>query len=106
MPKITFVKFDDSVVEVEAAVGTSVMQAALDNGIDAIIAECGGACSCATCHVYVDDAWAAKVPAPNEVEADMIECVVGQEANSRLSCCMTMTEEMDGLVVRVPETQF
>jgi len=106
MPQITFVSHDGNKQEVNVASGTSVMQAAIDNGIDAIVAECGGACSCATCHVYVDEAWVDKVPAAGDVEKDMIECVLDPQETSRLSCQVLVGDDLDGLVVRLPEKQF
>jgi 2Fe-2S ferredoxin len=106
MPKITFVSHDGNPQDVNVTSGTTVMQAAIDNGIDSIVAECGGACSCATCHVYVDDAWAQKVPAVGDVEKDMIECVLEPQENSRLSCQVVVDDSLDGLVVRLPEKQF
>jgi 2Fe-2S ferredoxin len=106
MPLIKFTSHEGNTVEVHAAAGTSVMQAAVDNGIDGIIAECGGACSCATCHCYVDDAWTAKLDAASDLEKEMIECVLDPEDNSRLSCQVVITDELDGMVVRLPENQF
>lgn len=106
MPLIKFVNHDGNVMEVHATAGTSVMQAAVDNGVDGIIAECGGACSCATCHCYVDDAWTAKLDVPSDIEKDMIECVLEPQDNSRLSCQLVITDDLDGLVVRLPENQF
>ena len=106
MPVVKFVSHDGNTTEVEAAVGTNLMQAAVDNGIDAIIAECGGACSCATCHCIVDDAWVAKTGQPSDVEKDMLECVLDPQANSRLSCQVEVTDAMDGLVIHLPESQY
>lgn len=106
MPQVTFVSHDGTVTEVQAEPGVSVMQAALDNGVDGIIAECGGACSCATCHCYVDEAWMAKVGEPSEIEKDMLECVLEPKENSRLSCQITVSDELDGIVVNVPESQY
>jgi ferredoxin, 2Fe-2S len=106
MPLIKFVSHDGNEQEVHAASGTSVMHAAVDNGIDGIIAECGGACSCATCHCYVDEAWLSKLEEPSAIEKEMIECVLDPEPNSRLSCQVVVTDELDGLVVRLPENQF
>lgn len=106
MPQVTFVSHDGAVTEVQAESGVSVMQAAVDNGVDGIIAECGGACSCATCHCYVDEAWVAKAGEPSEIEQDMLECVLDPQENSRLSCQITVSDELDGLVVKVPESQF
>lgn len=106
MPLITFVNADGSSKEVEAKVGDSVMQAAVDNGVDAIVAECGGACSCATCHCYIDAAWKDKFPAADDMEEAMLECVLEPQDSSRLSCQLTVREEHDGLIVNLPEDQY
>lgn len=106
MPLIKFISHDGNTHEVHAAAGTSVMHAAVDNNIDGIIAECGGACSCATCHCYIDEAWTAKLEGPSDIEKEMIECVLDPQPNSRLSCQVTMSDELDGIVVRLPENQF
>jgi len=106
MPQVKFVNFDGSSHEIEVPVGTSLMQAALDNLLDGIVGECGGSCSCATCHCYVDEAWAGKLPGPDGMEKDMLECVLEPRATSRLSCQIVMTEALDGLVVNLPESQF
>jgi 2Fe-2S ferredoxin len=106
MPTITFITADGNEHEFAASVGVSLMQVAVDNGIDAIVAECGGACSCATCHCYVDDAWIAKIGGPDEIEHAMLDCVLDPQPNSRLSCQIVLTEELDGLVVRFPESQY
>ena len=101
MPTIKFVTHDGNEQEVEAESGTTVMQAAMDNGIDAILAECGGACSCATCHCYVDEAWTDRMPEADEIEKDMLDCVLEPQDNSRLSCQIEMTDALDGLAVRI-----
>lgn len=106
MPTIKFVTHDGNEQEVEAESGTTVMQAAMDNGIDAILAECGGACSCATCHCYVDEAWTDRMPEADEIEKDMLDCVLEPQDNSRLSCQITVTDDLDGLVIRLPESQY
>ncbi len=106
MPVINYISADGAINEIEVASGSSVMQGAVDNMIDGIVAECGGSCSCATCHCYVDDAWIEKVPAPSEMEKDMLECVLEPQPNSRLSCQIEVTDDLDGLVVRLPESQF
>lgn len=106
MPVVNYISFDGAINEIEVASGTSVMQGAVDNMIDGIVAECGGSCSCATCHCYVDPAWVDKIPPPSEMEKDMLECVLEPQDNSRLSCQITVTDELDGLVVRLPESQF
>ena len=74
--------------------------------IEGSIAECGGACSCATCHVYGDEAWLARLPAPDALEDGMLDCVLDRQANSRLSCQIRVTEDLDGITVRVPDSQI
>ncbi len=106
MPVVTYISHDGAINDIEVASGTSVMQGAVDNMIDGIVAECGGSCSCATCHCYIDEAWLDKVPAASEMEKDMLECVLEPEDNSRLSCQITVTDELDGLVVKLPPSQF
>jgi len=108
MPKVTYIAFNGDSHTVDVAVGENVMRGALYNNIEGIAGECGGACSCATCHCYVDDAWAAKVGGPSsEAEAELLEAASSEvKPTSRLSCQMIMTEALDGLVVHMPETQF
>jgi len=92
-------------VPVFAETGLSVMEAALRNNVPGIVAECGGACSCATCHVYVDPAWMARLGKPDVAERDMIEFAKEPRPNSRLSCQISLSEELDGLVVTVADVQ-
>ena len=106
MPKVTFVQKDGSASEVNAVPGDSVMETAIDNDIDGIIAECGGACSCATCHVYVEESWAEKLAEPDALEDGMLDCVIDRRPNSRLSCQIRVTDEIDGIVVHVPDSQI
>ena len=106
MPQVTYINHDGSSVEVDVPDGTSVMQAAVDNMIDGIVAECGGSCSCATCHCYIDEAWLDRLPPPSGMEKDMIECVLEPRPNSRLSCQVVVTDALDGLVVCLAESQF
>jgi 2Fe-2S ferredoxin len=106
MPRITYQQPDGSSLTVDANVGESVMETAIDNGIDGIVAECGGACSCATCHVYVDAQWIDRLEPPDALEDGMLDCVIDRTATSRLSCQIEITDELDGLVVRVPEEQI
>jgi 2Fe-2S ferredoxin len=106
MPKVKYISHDGNIHEIEVAEGTSVMQGAVDNLIDGIVAECGGSCSCATCHCYVDEAWIDKVAPASPMEKDMLECVLEQRPGSRLSCQIPVTNEVDGLVVQLPESQF
>ncbi len=107
MASLTFVRPDGSQQVVEARDGISVMQAAVNEGIDGIVAECGGNAMCATCHVYVDPAWEAKVPAIKQDEEDMLDSTASErKPNSRLSCQIDMTPALDGLVVHLPESQI
>ncbi|HEY8518559.1 MAG TPA: 2Fe-2S iron-sulfur cluster-binding protein [Gammaproteobacteria bacterium] len=104
--KVTYVQPDGVERVVEAAPGTTVMEAAVDNGVEGIVAECGGACSCATCHVYVEPEWLDKLPPPEPQEDGMLECVLDRRENSRLSCQIVLREDLDGLCVRVADEQI
>ena len=106
MPLVTFISHDGSEREVHVASGTTLMHAATDNGVPGILADCGGACSCATCHCYVDEDWQAKTGAADDVEAQMLEFVLDPQPNSRLSCQIIVSDELDGLVVRLPKSQI
>lgn len=106
MPKITYIEQNGTKHQVEAEVGMTVMEAAVKNSVPGIEAECGGACSCATCHVYVDEAWRKATGEPEEMEEDMLDFAFDVRDSSRLSCQIKITEEMDGLVVHLPEKQF
>ncbi|HCD57293.1 2Fe-2S iron-sulfur cluster-binding protein [Haliea sp.] len=106
MANVIFVDPAGAEINVEVATGTSLMQAAMDNGIDYIVAECGGACSCATCHCYIDNDWLAKIGEPSSIEKDMLDCVLEPRPNSRLSCQVVIDENLEGLVVHLPESQF
>lgn len=87
--------------------GTSLMRAAVDAGVDAIAADCGGLLSCATCHVIVDDAWSARLPPPSPDERSMLELTAApREPTSRLACQIIVVDELDGLAVRLPERQY
>jgi 2Fe-2S ferredoxin len=105
MTKITFVPYRQEEITVEAEIGATVMETAVRAGVPGIEAECGGACACATCHVYVDDAWYPKVGAPQPMEEDMLDFAWQVQATSRLSCQIKVTEDLDGLIVHVPERQ-
>ena len=106
MPKITYVDCSGAERTVEVASGMSVMEGALRHSVPGIDANCGGACACATCHVYVDDHWLPKLPQPSDVEASMLEFTRDPRANSRLACQLKLSEELDGLVIRTPESQI
>jgi 2Fe-2S ferredoxin len=105
MPKITYISTSGEENTVEASVGMTVMRAAIANAVPGIDADCGGSCACATCHVYVDPAWEAKLKAPEGAEKDMLDFVLERQANSRLSCQIEITPELDGLIVRTPVSQ-
>ena len=106
MPRVTYMEPKGTVRTIDAPVGTTAMEAAVDNGVEGIVAECGGACSCATCHVYVDPAWIERLPRPHAQEDGMLDCVLDRRPNSRLSCQIKLTKELDGLVVRVADQQI
>lgn len=106
MVNITYIESDGSHKTVSATAGHSVMETALANGIKGISAECGGSLACATCHVFVDEAALAKVPAPQGTEDEMLDfAAVERRPESRLSCQIEITEELENLVVTIPETQ-
>ena len=105
MPKITFIDAADTARTVDAEVGSTVMETAIRNGIPGIEAECGGACACATCHVYVDEAWQPQTGEASAMEQDMLDFGYDVRPNSRLSCQIKVSEEIDGLVVRTPARQ-
>jgi 2Fe-2S ferredoxin len=106
MPQVTFIAHDGSQSIVDIKPGESVMFGATQGGITGIVGECGGFCSCATCHIYVDDAWLAKLPPMTEHEDEMLEGTVSErKPGSRLSCQISVTDELDGLVVHTPEQQ-
>lgn len=105
MPNITIVSKDGAALEIDAGIGSTVMENAVRNSVSGIEAECGGACACATCHVYVDDGWLDRVGSPGPIEADMLDFAYDVRPNSRLSCQIKVTEQLDGLVIGVPERQ-
>lgn len=105
MPKITYIDAAGASRTVEASTGATVMETAVKNSIPGIEAECGGACACATCHVYVDDAWIEKTGKAQPMEDDMLDFAFEVKPTSRLSCQIKVTEALDGLVVRTPAKQ-
>ena len=105
MAKVTFIDQAGKKREVEAKAGQSIMEVAVANMIPGIDADCGGACACATCHVYVDDAWVGKIKAMDDMEESMLDFAEEVQDNSRLSCQILVTEELDGIVVTTPESQ-
>ena len=105
MSSITFITTDGQSHTLEIANGVSVMQGAVNAGVEGIEADCGGSAACATCHVYVAEEWMERLPAPSENEGSMLEFVVNPDESSRLSCQITVKDELNGLVVRIPPTQ-
>jgi ferredoxin, 2Fe-2S len=106
MAKITFIQPDGRAQTVEGDAGMTVMETAKKHLVEGIEAECGGACACATCHVYVDDQWRERVGPPAEMEEDMLDFAFDVRESSRLSCQVKVTDQLDGLIVRVPDKQF
>ncbi len=106
MPKIVFIEHNGTEHVVEADVGRSLMQAAVDNLVPGIVADCGGSCSCATCHGFIGDAWVSALPAPQADERSLLEGLLDTQNNSRLTCQISITPALDGLVVRLPKSQF
>ncbi len=106
MPKITYIEFDGSKHVVDVTTGLSVMEGAVKNMIPGIDADCGGACACATCHVYVDEAWQDKLEGAAEMESSMLDFAENVKDNSRLSCQIPVTDALDGLIVHMPESQY
>ncbi len=105
MPKIKYISHDGAEHEVDADIGSTVMETAVKNMVPGIEAECGGACACATCHVYVDQAWTETVGKPEAMEEDMLDFAYEVQPNSRLSCQISVSENLDGLIVHTPERQ-
>ncbi|MEM6481121.1 MAG: 2Fe-2S iron-sulfur cluster-binding protein [Pseudomonadota bacterium] len=107
MAKITFVESSGARHEVDVEEGLSIMEAARNANVPGIEADCGGACACSTCHVYVDPDWVAKLPQKDEMEVDMLDFAFEpDEQRSRLTCQVKVTPALDGLVVNVPERQI
>lgn len=107
MPKLSYITHDGSRTDVDTAVGTTVMQSALERNIAGIGGDCGGACQCCTCHVFVEAAWQDRLPPIDDMEDAMLDSTAEpRRVNSRLSCMLTMTQELDGLVVHLPASQI
>ena len=105
MVKITFIDVEGTARTVEGEVGATVMETAIRNSVPGIEAECGGACACATCHVYIDEPWRAKTGEASAMEQDMLDFAYDVRPNSRLSCQIKVTDDLDGLVVTTPDRQ-
>tara|TARA_E500000331_G_scaffold45116_2_gene37904 strand:- start:15375 stop:15695 length:321 start_codon:yes stop_codon:yes gene_type:complete len=104
--KIKFIEFDGTEHDVTGENGASVMRAAIDNLVPGIDADCGGECSCATCHVLIDADWMTKVGQPSDQEESMLDLNPDREVNSRLSCQISVNDDLDGIIVRLPEFQY
>ena len=105
MPKVTYIEYNGKEHEVEVEKGLSIMEGAVQNGVPGIDADCGGACACATCHVYVKEEWLNKIPKAEDAEVDMIDMAFEPKKNSRLSCQLIVSDKLDGLIVTTPSKQ-
>ena len=105
MPQITYIEHNGKSHKLEVAKGLTVMEGAVQNNIPGIDADCGGSCACATCHVYVDEKWFNKLPNKESAEEDMLDMAFEPKSSSRLSCQLTVSDELDGLVVNMPSKQ-
>ena len=105
MPKVTYIEYNGKEHEVEVEKGLSIMEGAVQNGVPGIDADCGGACACATCHVYVKEEWLDKLSEQGESEKDMLDFAFETKSNSRLSCQLIVSDELDGLEVNIPSKQ-
>ena len=105
MPKITYIEHNGKIHAQEVANGLTVMEGAVQNNISGIDADCGGSCACATCHVYVDEKWFGKLKEKESAEEDMLDMAFEPKKLSRLSCQIIVSEELDGLVVKMPSKQ-
>jgi len=106
MVTVTFIEANGTEHQVEAEAALSLMRAAMDNLVPGIVADCGGNCSCATCHVHVAGEWQAKLPTRSQMEEEMLEEAFDPDETSRLACQITLDDNFDGLVVRMPERQI
>ncbi len=106
MPRITYIEHNGTEHTVDVAVGLTVMEGAVNNNLPGIDADCGGACACSTCHVYVNADWVGKLPAREDMEEDMLDFAYEPNERSRLTCQIQVTSELDGLVVQMPEKQI
>jgi 2Fe-2S ferredoxin len=105
MPKVVYITGDGERHEAEVENGYSVMEGAINNNIDGIVAECGGACACATCHAYIDEAWFGKLAEMDDMEDSMLDAAYERKDNSRLTCQIEISDELDGLVVHIADNE-
>ena len=105
MPKVTYIEFNGTEHVINVEKGLTIMEGAVQNNVPGIDADCGGSCACATCHVYVDDDWLDKLPEQSDAEKDMLDFAFETKSTSRLSCQLFLEEDLDGIVVSLPEKQ-
>ncbi len=105
MPKVTYVMPAGERLEVEVDCGYSVMEGAINNNVEGIVAECGGACACATCHSYIDESWLDRLPEMDDMEDSMLDAAYQRKDNSRLTCQIEMNDDLDGLIVHVADNE-
>ena len=106
MTQVIYIDAGDTRYVVDVGNGVTLMQAALDNLVPGILGDCGGACACATCHVYVDPDWMERVGEPSVIEAELLEGLLDPRPTSRLACQVIVNDSLDGVVLHVPESQF
>lgn len=106
MPLLLCTEYDGAVHRIQADSGLTVMQAILEANIAGMLGDCGGSCSCGTCHAYIDPAWLARLPPPDQTEVGMLEYIIDPLPNSRLTCQLRLTDKLDGLTLRLPHTQI
>jgi 2Fe-2S ferredoxin len=107
LPKVNYIESDGTKHSFDIESGQSVMQGAVANGLTGIVADCGGGMACATCHVYVDEGWMDVIPQADDMEREMLDCVAAtRNTSSRLSCQIEVSDAIDNLIVRIPETQY
>jgi 2Fe-2S ferredoxin len=106
MGKVTFISAGGERIEAEAKAGETIMEVARNAGVEGVAAECGGCLSCATCHVYVEGGWVDKIPGPKAEEQVMVECAIDVRDNSRLSCQVRFSDDLDGIEIGIPASQY
>ena len=106
MSKVTYIDKNGQQYVVDVNKGVNLMQAAVDNMVPGILGDCGGACACATCHVFVDPAWTDRAGKPSEIEAELIDGLLETKPSSRLACQISMSDDLDGIVLHLPEQQI
>ena len=105
MPKVTYITPAGERIEAEVENGYSVMEGAINSNVEGIVAECGGACACATCHSYIDPSWFGRLPEMDDMEDSMLDAAYERKDNSRLTCQIEMNDELDGLIVNVADNE-